>query len=55
VRLRGTVDNKDVRHLNWLHDQLSDRVIERILISTGPNAYRRSHGVAVIPLALLGT
>jgi predicted AAA+ superfamily ATPase len=54
VKLRGTVDDKDVRHLNWLHDQLGDRVVERVLVNAGRYAYRRPDGVAVLPLALLG-
>jgi hypothetical protein len=43
-----------VRHLDWLRDQLGDRVVERVVVNTGPYAYRRPDGVAVIPLALLG-
>ncbi len=54
VKLSGTVDDVDVRHLNWLHDQLGDRVVERLVINTGAHAYRRRDGVAVVPLALLG-
>lgn len=54
VKLAGTIDDRDVRHLNWLQEQLGDRLVARIVITTGPFAYRRSDGVAVIPLALLG-
>ncbi|GAA1978714.1 DUF4143 domain-containing protein [Isoptericola halotolerans] len=54
VKLSGSVSDKDVRHLNWLHDQLGDRVLDRVVITTGPYAYRRQDGVAVVPLALLG-
>jgi predicted AAA+ superfamily ATPase len=54
VKLAATVDDRDVRHLNWLHERLGDRVIDRIVITTGEFAYRRSDGVAVVPLALLG-
>lgn len=54
VKLGGTVDDGDVRHLNWLSDQLGDRVVDRIVVNTGPAAYRRHDGVAVVPLALLG-
>jgi hypothetical protein len=48
------VDDKDVRHLKWLRDELGERVVERVVINTGPSAFRRPDGVAVIPLALLG-
>lgn len=54
VKLSDTVGSKDVRHLNWLHDQLGDRVIERVLVNSGAYAHRRDDGVAVVPLALLG-
>jgi hypothetical protein len=54
VKLSDTVGPKDVRHLNWLHEQLGDRVLERVLVNTGKTAYRRPDGVAVVPLALLG-
>lgn len=54
VKLSGSVDDKDVRHLNWLRSQIGDRLVDRIVINTGPFAYRRPDGVAVIPLALLG-
>lgn len=54
VKLSPTVDDRDVRHLNWLHRELGDRVADRIVITTGEFAYRRSDGVAVVPLALLG-
>lgn len=54
IKLSSTVSDRDVRHLNWLHDQLGDRVLDRLVIHTGPTAYRRPDGVAVVPLALLG-
>jgi predicted AAA+ superfamily ATPase len=54
VKLKRTVDDGDVKHLKWLEEKLGDRVLDRIVITTGPQAYRRNDGVAVIPLALLG-
>ncbi|WP_402463260.1 ATP-binding protein [Isoptericola aurantiacus] len=54
VKLSETVSDKDVRHLNWLHDKLGVRLADRVLITTGEFAYRRKDGVAVVPLALLG-
>ena len=54
VKLAGAASDRDVKHLNWLHTQLGDRVADRVCITTGPYAYRRPDGVAVIPLALLG-
>jgi len=54
VKLGGTVDDADVKHLLWLKRELQENVIDMVVLSTGPRAYRRPDGVAVIPLALLG-
>lgn len=54
VKLVSAINDADVRHLNWLQDQLGERVVDKIVINTGEFAYRRDDGVAVIPLALLG-
>lgn len=53
VKLADHVTDADVTHLNWLEAELGDRVADRIVVHTGPQAYRRADGVAVIPLALL--
>ena len=54
VKLTPAPDNHDVRHLNWLGTVLGDRLVDKIVVTTGPVAYRRQDGVAVVPLALLG-
>lgn len=54
VKLSDTVDDHDTKHLNWLSHQLGPRLVDRVILNTGPRAYRRSDGVAVVPLALLG-
>lgn len=54
VKLASTVTDADVRHLLWLRDRLGDRVSDLVVLTTGPHAYRRRDGVAVVPLALLG-
>jgi hypothetical protein len=48
------VSDGDVKHLRWLEDKLGERVVDLIVVTTGPQAYRREDGIAVIPLALLG-
>jgi len=53
VKLAGTIDDRDVRHLHWLKDQLGDQLLDAIVISTGPAAYRRGDGIGVVPAALL--
>ncbi|MGC5165449.1 ATP-binding protein [Luteimicrobium sp. DT211] len=54
VKLASTVEDKDVRHLLWLRDQLGDDLADAIVVTTGPYAYRRRDGIAVVPAALLG-
>ncbi|MFZ0768199.1 MAG: DUF4143 domain-containing protein, partial [Acidimicrobiales bacterium] len=54
VKLAAAVDDKDVRHLAWLNEQIGDQLLEKIFVTTGPEAYRRTDGTAVVPLALLG-
>jgi uncharacterized protein len=44
----------DAKHLSWLERKLGDRVLDRVIVTTGPEAYRREDGIAVVPLALLG-
>lgn len=54
VKLSATVNDKDVKHLVWLREQLGGDCADVAVLTTGPTAYRRADGVAVIPLALLG-
>lgn len=54
VKLGGTVDDVDVKHLLWLQRELGKDVVEMLVVTTGPRAYRRPDGIAVVPLALLG-
>ena len=54
AKLSATVDDTDVRHLNWLEAKIGDRLLDKVVLCTGPRAYRRPDGVAVVPLALLG-
>ncbi len=54
VKLSQSVNDHDVRHLRWLKEQLGPDLIDAVVITTGPEAYRRADGVAVVPAALLG-
>ena len=54
MKLSRTVDDSDVRHLKWLRGEIRQDLLDAAVITTGPNAYRRSDGIAVIPAALLG-
>jgi predicted AAA+ superfamily ATPase len=54
VKLARTVRDGDLRHLRWLQDQLGDQLLDAVVITTGPDAYRRPDGIGVVPAALLG-
>lgn len=54
VKLSRTVADQDVQHLHWLRDRLGDDLLDAVVVTTGPQAYRRPDGIAVVPAALLG-
>lgn len=54
VKLAAAADASDGKHLRWLRDQLGSRFVDGLILTTGPTAYRRSDGLGVVPLALLG-
>lgn len=54
TKLAAVVDDDDVRHLRWLRGELGDDLLDAIVVTTGPFAYRRRDGIAVVPAALLG-
>jgi len=54
VKLGQTPDERDVRHLHWLSNELGDDLADAVVITTGQAAYRRADGIAVVPAALLG-
>jgi predicted AAA+ superfamily ATPase len=54
VKLGQVPDDRDVRHLLWLQKELGDNLADAVVVTTGPAAYRRPDGIAVVPAALLG-
>jgi uncharacterized protein len=54
VKLAQRVDDHDVRHLQWLAREIGDDLVDSVVITVGPAAYRRPDGIAVVPAALLG-
>lgn len=54
VKIGTSVSDGDVVHLKWLRRVLGDQLLDAAVITTGPTAYRRQDGIAVIPAALLG-
>ncbi len=53
VKLNRTVEDSDVKHLKWLEDKMGEDLVDAAVINTGPNAYRRDDGIAVIPADML--
>ena len=43
-----------MKHVLWLQNRLGADLLDMVVLTTGPEAYRRSDGVAVVPVALLG-
>ena len=54
VKLSAAIDQHDVKHLLWLREKIGDDLLDAVVINTGPTAYRRKDGIAVVPAALLG-
>lgn len=54
VKLARSVSDDDAKHLRWLKRKLGNRVLDQVIVTTGPQAYRRDDGIVVVPLALLG-
>jgi predicted AAA+ superfamily ATPase len=54
VKLSASIHDDDVKNLHWLQEKIGDDLLDMIVINTGPKAYRRKDGIAVIPAALLG-
>ena len=53
VKFARTVQDRELRHLHWLRERIGDRLLDAAVLTTGPQAYRRSDGIGVIPAALL--
>jgi len=53
VKLARNVTDHDVRHLRWLREKLGPQLLDALVITTGPEAYRRADGIGVIPAAML--
>ncbi len=54
VKLGATVSDDDVKHLLWLRDRMGPDLLDALVVTTGPVAYRRADGIGVVPAALLG-
>ena len=54
VKLGRTIDDADVKQLHWLRSRVGRDLLDAVVVHTGPYAYRRADGIAVVPAALLG-
>jgi|SRR5690349_16038643 len=54
VKLTPTVNDDDVRQLRWLQGRIGEELLDSLVVTTGPAAYRRPDGIGVVPAALLG-
>jgi hypothetical protein len=54
VKLTAVPGDDDVKHLRWLQQALGDDLLDSVVVTAGPRAYRRTDGIAVVPAALLG-
>lgn len=54
VKLGAVVTDDDVVHLHWLREHLGKDLLDAVVVTTGPEAYRRADGVGVVPAAMLG-
>jgi hypothetical protein len=54
AKLSAEPDDRALRHLHWLAQEIGSDLLDAVVITTGPYAYRRPDGIAVVPAALLG-
>jgi predicted AAA+ superfamily ATPase len=53
-KLAAVPNDRDVRHLRWLARRIGPDLLDAVIVVSGPHAYRRPDGIAVVPAALLG-
>lgn len=54
VKMKRAITDDDCSHLHWLDRQLGAKLTARIVLYAGRYAYRRSDGIAIVPLSLFG-
>ena len=55
VKSKSAITTHDVRHLNWFEEKVKGEFkVQKIIVTTGSQAYTRQDGVHVVPVALLG-
>lgn len=55
VKSKAKIEGKDVANLNWFEQKVKEEYdVIKVIINSGPYAYKRDDGVIVVPLALFG-
>jgi predicted AAA+ superfamily ATPase len=54
VKLARDIKDRDTAHLRWLAGRVGDELLDAVVITTGPEAYRRPDGIGIVPAVLLG-
>jgi len=55
VKSKAKIEGKDVANLHWFEQKVKEEYdVVKLVVHTGPYAYKRPDGVIVVPLALLG-
>ena len=55
IKSKAKIEGKDVANLHWFEKKVKDEYdVVKVVINTGPYAYKRTDGVIVVPLALFG-
>ena len=55
VKSKAKIEGKDVANLHWFEQKVNEEYdVVKVVIHTGPYAYKRPDGVIVVPLALFG-
>ncbi|MCL2492424.1 MAG: DUF4143 domain-containing protein [Clostridiales bacterium] len=54
VKMSIEIESGDTKHLKWLRGTLKEGLTDALIVNTGPVAYRRDDGIAVVPASLLG-
>lgn len=54
MTLAPTPEEADARHLPWLREHVGADLLDAVVVTTEPAAYRHPDGIAVVRAALLG-
>ena len=53
IKATASAASRDARHLIWVRDQLGDRFVAGIVLSTGHGIYPLAERITAVPIAAL--